>query len=233
MRFVLCRPRNPLNLGAAARALRCAGIGRWAVVDPRTLDFEAARRVAVHAEELLDRPAVCATLREALSGCALSVGTTTRVRKERALLDPREAARRLIAARGEVAVVFGDERSGMTAEEVDAVDLLSCIPSDPAQPSWNLAQAVAIYACELRMAALEASAERPKAPRPLTASAKPWVDLADPGALAAVDRALASATSAIGKPHARRRLFRALDRAKLTAREAALWTAFLRAIGKA
>ncbi len=217
--FVLCRPRNPQNLGAAARALRCAGVSRWAIVDPRTLDFEAARRVAVHTEELLDQPRVCASLGEALSGCALSVGTTARPRPERALLTPREAAARLLSARGEVAVVFGDERSGLTAEEVDAVDLLATIPGAPEQPSWNLAQAVAIFAYELRMATLGGDRPDPS-PRPE----------ADPGALAAVDRALQEATAALGKPGARRRLFRALDRARLGPREAALWTAFLRAI---
>jgi tRNA/rRNA methyltransferase len=219
--FILCRPRNPQNLGAAARALRCAGIGRWAIVDPRTLDFEAARRVAVHAEDLLDRPRICATLREALEGCALSVGTTARERPERTLLTPREAARRLMQARGPVAVVFGDERSGMTADEVEAVDLLASIPSSKEQPSWNLAQAVAIFAYEARMAALVAPPPVPPARGP-----------ADPAALASVDRALAEATEALHKPHARRRLFKALERADLGAREASLWTAFLRAVGR-
>src|SRR3954463_2869299 len=106
LRVVLCRPRNPQNLGAAARALRCAGISRWAVVDPRTLDFEAARRVAVHAEELLDRPRICSTLSEALSGCALSVGTTARARPERPLLPAREGAGEIRAGRGGEARVF-------------------------------------------------------------------------------------------------------------------------------
>jgi tRNA/rRNA methyltransferase len=219
--FVLVRPRNPLNLGAAARALRCAGIGRWSIVDPRTLDFEAARRVAVHAEEMLDRPRICKTLGEALAGCALSVGTTARERKERTLLTPREAARRLLEARGPAAVVFGDERSGLTAQEVDAVDLLATIPGSEEQPSWNLAQAIAIFAYELRMAALAAP---PSAP--------PERAVADPAALAAVDRALAEATEALHKPHARRRLYRALERAGLLPREASLWTAFLRAVGR-
>jgi len=216
--FVLCRPRNPQNLGAAARALRCAGISRWAIVDPRTLDFEAARRVAVHAEELLDKPRLCKTLPEALAGCALSVGTTARPRAERRLLTPREAALELVAARGEVAVVFGDERSGLTAEEAEAVDLLSSIPSAPEQPSWNLAQAVAVFAYEVRIAALgQARGDTVRLG-------------ADPAALAAVDRALEEATRSLGKPGARRRLFRALERAGLTRREAALWTAFFRAI---
>jgi TrmH family RNA methyltransferase len=220
VRIVLCRPRNPQNLGAAARALRCAGLSRWAIVDPRTLDFETARRVAVHAEELLDRPAVCADLGEALRGCSLTVGTTARPRADRPLLSPREAAERLVAARGEVAVVFGDERSGLLAEEVDRVDLLSSIPSAPEQPSWNLAQAVAIYAWELRAAAL--AGRFPKGGRSVETT---------PDALAAVDRALAEATSELGKPGLRRRLFRALERAALSPREAALWTAFLRAYG--
>jgi len=197
--------------------MRNAGIARWAIVDPRTLDFAAARRVAVHAEELLDKPSLHAALPEALEGVALSVGTTARPRPERPLLSPREAAARLVAARGEVAVVFGDERSGLTAGEVDAVDLLSSIPSAPEQPSWNLAQAVAVYAYELRMAALETPAG--KAARSKTA---------DPGALAAIDRALAEACVQAGKPRARRRLYKALERALLSPREAALWTAFLK-----
>jgi tRNA/rRNA methyltransferase len=221
VRVVLCRPRNPQNLGAAARALRCAGISRWAIVDPRTLDFEAARRVAVHAEELLDRPRICTNLAEAISGCALTVGTTARARPGRPLLSPREAAEQLIAARGEVAIVFGDERSGLLAEEIEAVDLVSSIPSAPEQPSWNLAQAIAIYSWELRAAALQGrfvqSARSVGTP---------------PDALASVDRALSEATFALGKPGLRRRLYRALARASLSPREATLWTAFLRAVGR-
>lgn len=219
VRFVLCRPRNPQNLGAAARALRNAGISRWAIVDPRTVDFAAARRVAVHAEELLDRPRISPSLEEALAGCAVSVATTARRRPERALLSPRQAAEKLVAARGEVAVVFGDERSGLTSGEVEACDLVSCIPGAPEQPSWNLAQAVAIYAYELRAAALSVTRR--------SSSRREPADAAD---LAAVDRALAEAVQRIGKPGARRRLFRALHRAELSGREAALWTAFLRSI---
>ena len=219
-RFVLCRPRNPQNLGAAARALKCAGVPVLALVDPQTLDFETARRVAVHAQDLIDPPRIAQSLDQALRGCVLSVGTTARPRPERPLLTPREAAERLAAARGPVAVVFGDERSGLTAAEVDRVDLLSSIPSAPEQPSWNLAQAVAIYAHELRAAA----AGRDAAAAPGRA--------ADPAALAEVDRALAEALLAVGKPGARRRLLRSLERANLTAREATLWTAMWRTFAR-
>jgi tRNA/rRNA methyltransferase len=226
VRVVLCRPRNPQNLGAAARALRCAGISRWAIVDPRTFDFEAARRVAVHAEELLDRPRVCRNLGEAISGCTLTVGTTARARPERPLLSPNDAAAHLVAAQGEVAIVFGDERSGLLAEEIEAVDLVSSIPSAPEQPSWNLAQAVAIYCWELRAAALRQQFEKREYERPARS-----VQTA-PEALASVDRALAEAAAALGKPGLRRRLYRALERAALSPREATLWTAFLRAVGR-
>lgn len=219
---MLCRPRNPQNLGAAARALKCAGVPSWALVDPQTLDFEAARPLAVHAEDLLARPLITRTLDEALEGCVLSVGTTARPRSERPLLSPREAAERLAAAHGMVAVVFGDERSGLTAAEVDRVDFLSAIPSAPEQPSWNLAQAVAIYAHELRAAVPFSNA-----------SVRASAEEADPAALAAVDRALAEAVGAIGKPGARRRLSRSLERARLTPREAILWTALWRAMARA
>jgi tRNA/rRNA methyltransferase len=221
VRVVLCRPRNPQNLGAAARALRCAGISRWAIVDPQTLDFEAARRVAVHAEELLDRPQICTKLPEAIAGCSLTIATTGRTRPDRPLLSPKEAAERLIAARGEVAIVFGDERSGLLAEEIEAVDLVSSIPSAPEQPSWNLAQAIAIYSWELRAAALQGR----------FVQTVRSVQTA-PEALASVDRALAEATESLGKPGLRRRLYKALERSALSPREATLWTAFLRAVGR-
>jgi TrmH family RNA methyltransferase len=221
VRVVLCRPRNPQNLGAAARALCCAGISRWAVVDPQTSDLETARRVAVHAEDLLDQRQVCTNLTEAITGCSLTIGTTGRTRPDRPLLSPQEAAERLIAARGEVAIVFGDERSGLTAEEIEAVDLVSSIPSAPEQPSWNLAQAIAIYSWELRAAALRGQFVQ-------TARS---VQTA-PDALASVDRALAEATASLGKPGLRRKLYKALERSALSPREATLWTAFLRAVGR-
>ncbi len=200
--------------------MRSAGLSRWTIVDPRTLDFEAARRVAVHAEELLDKPQIVQSLPEALKGCALSIATTARTRPERPLLSPRQAAEALSACPGEVAVVFGDERSGLTAEEVDAVDLVSSIPSAPEQPSWNLAQAIAIYAYELRGALLEAP------PRPTPGSP------AHPGQLASVDRALGTLLGKVGREATQRRLSRSLLRARLSGREAQLWTAVLSTLQK-
>lgn len=56
VRIVLLRPRDPENLGAVARVMKSFGLADWAIAALGTHDLAAARRVAVHAEELLDRP---------------------------------------------------------------------------------------------------------------------------------------------------------------------------------
>ncbi|GAC1340259.1 MAG: hypothetical protein NVSMB23_10270 [Myxococcales bacterium] len=243
VRFVLCRPRNPQNVGAAARALCSAGVGRLVLVDPQCdpRDPEAFR-LAVHAGALLESARVVKTLGAALEGAALSAGATARFRPERVPLAPRACAELLAgaaAAPAEVAFVFGDERGGLTADEVDRVDRVTSIPSAPAQPSWNLAQAVAIYAHEARGACLAQAQGRP-APSPGSAPPDPLTPPADgqrrdaPAvALAALDRAFAAALGRLGRAQTRRRLFRTLERSRLTSREAALWSAVVAALDRA
>lgn len=162
IRFVLMRPRNPENLGAAARALRNFGFSDWAIVDPRTFDFGTARRVAVHAEDLLDRPRLTAALDEAVEDCALVVGTSSRQVRGKRRLSPEawaaEVAR--LGPRARTALVFGDERSGLSNLEIERCHALSCIPALPEQPSLNLAQAILLYAYEARHASLALSRDR-------------------------------------------------------------------------
>ena len=233
VRIVLVRTRNPMNLGAAARALRNAGISKWTLVDPQ-IDPEHpdVGRTAVKAEGLLQLARVVDTLPEALAGCALSIASTARQRYDRSQLHPRAAAERMISGAlalagapasplaadpaREVLLVFGDETNGLHTEETDLCDLLSTIPSAPEQPSWNLAQAVAIYAHELRSAALAAEHDPER-----------LADLADGGGLAALDRTLLAMLDLFGRGRTRRRLFRTLERARLSRREAALWTGVL------
>jgi TrmH family RNA methyltransferase len=223
VRVVLCRPRNPLNIGAAARALQCAGISDWTIVDPWTLDWDSARIVAVRSEAMLENVRVVKTLAEAVEGRVLTIGTTGLERPERSALTPREAVARLAETAGDVALVFGDERNGLRAGELEQVDLLATIPGALEQPSWNLAQSIAIFAYELRAAAL---AGEPQA-------ALPEGRKADPSQLAAVDRALASALDEMGWSRVRRRLARTLLRSGLTKREAALWVATILAAKRA
>ena len=230
VRFVLLRPRNPENLGAAARALKNFGLGDWAIVDPRTHDFAAARRVAVHAEELLDRPRVVASLDEAVADCAWVVGTSSRkVRGKRRLL-PEQVAQEALerGPGGATALVFGDERSGLTNEEIDRCHDLSAIPTAPEQPSVNLAQSVLLYAYEVRRARLAAAA-RPPPPAPVLATDAELERVE--GALRALLR-VGGFLVGEGERHAVRDLFSTLRRARLSRREARLWLAALKSVAR-
>jgi tRNA/rRNA methyltransferase len=230
VRLVLLRPRNPENLGAIARVMKNLALDDWAIAELGTHEFDAARRVAVHAEELLDRPRVVRTLDEAVADCAWVVGTSSRRVRGKRLLSPQEVGREALAraAEGRTAIVFGDERSGLTNAEVDRCHDLSVIPTADAQPSMNLAQAVVVYAWEVRRAALEAA----EAARPAARTSG-----ATDAELSAVEDALRSALRHGGflagpERHAVRDLVATLRRARLANREARLWLAALRTLGR-
>ena len=226
LRIVLVRPRNPENLGAVARAMRNFELRDWAIVELGTHDFATARRVAVHAEELLDRPRLCATLDEAVADCAWVVGTSGRTSRGRRRLEPEEVGREAGRLRpGRTAIVFGEERSGLTGAELDRCHALSAIPTGEEQPSLNLAQAVLLYAWEARCAVAAAAPARP--------SGTPATD----AQLQAVEAALRSALRAGGflvgpERHAVRDLVDVLRRGRPTPKEARLWETALRSMGK-
>jgi len=228
LRLVLLRPRNPENLGAVARAMANFGLADWAIAELGTHDFAAMRRVAVHAEGLLDRPRLVRTLDEAVADCAWVVGTSSRKVPGKRRLDPAEVAREALRrAPGRTALVFGDERSGLTNAEVDRCDDLSAIPTDVGQPSLNLAQALLVYCYEARVAALEAI-PRPPAPR-----AAPATDAELRRLEEELRRVLREGGFLSGpERHAVRDLAATLRRCGLTRREAALWLAALGALGR-
>ena len=117
---------------------------------------EATRR-ATRATDLLAQAQVCATLDEALAGVSLAVACTARTREMGApATDARSAAARLVAvaATQPVALVFGNETSGLTTAQVNLCQLIAAIPADPQYASLNLAAAVQVFAYELRLAAL-------------------------------------------------------------------------------
>lgn len=233
VRFVLMRPRNPENLGAAARALRNFGFSDWAIVDPRTLDFGAARRVAVHAEDLLDRPRLTAALDEAVADCAFVVGTSSRqVRGKRRLSPETWAAEVLrLGPHARAALVFGDERSGLSNREIDRCHALSSVPTLPEQPSLNLAQAILLYAYEARRAAL--------ARRGASAPPLPPPEWATDSALKRIESLLREAMLLSGflRVEAERTAVRdamaPLLRARLSKREGRLFEAVLRTVLRA
>ncbi|HET6545250.1 MAG TPA: RNA methyltransferase [Rhodanobacteraceae bacterium] len=158
IRFVLVNTSHPGNIGSSARAIRTMGFGRLALVAPQRFPHAEALALASGAGQVLADAVVSAGLADAIADCRLVVGATAR-RRGVSLpeLDPRAAARRLLdvaIAGGEVAIVFGNERAGLDNQELARCHAALTIPSDPAFPSLNLAQAVQIVAYELRMALL-------------------------------------------------------------------------------
>lgn len=230
VRLVLVRPQNPENAGAAARAMKNFGLTEWTWIAPRFSDLGPARRLAVHAGDLLDTVRYAATLEEAVRDCAWVVGTSARTREGKRKIGPRqfaeEATRR--GQEGTVALVFGDEQSGLSNAEIDLCHTLCGVPTDAAQPSINLAQAVLLFSYELRMSAL-ARSEVPSAPRATPATVEE---------LRTVEQALSEGLGRAGflhhkERHAVRDLIGTLTRARLSRREAALWNAALRSLAKA
>ena len=75
LRVVLVNTRNPLNIGAAVRAMSNFGFLRLRVVNPYELAFREARSAA-GAASLLTRAEEFKSLAEAVADCSLVVGTT-------------------------------------------------------------------------------------------------------------------------------------------------------------
>ncbi len=149
------RPARAANVAAACRALKNMGLRRlWLVGAQRLRIDEDARALAYGAWDVLDEARRADSLAEAVAASTFVAATTGRARPD--AWSPRRLATEAAArAHGGVcSVVFGPEASGLTGAELDVCHALVHVPTDPAQPSLNLAQAVLLVAYELRLAAL-------------------------------------------------------------------------------
>ncbi|RKP50404.1 RNA methyltransferase [Trinickia fusca] len=179
--FVLVEPSHPGNVGAAARALKTMGFSRLVLVAPRVSHVQTdpeAIAMASGADDVLASASVVPTLADALAGVHWSVALTARMREYGPpQMAPRVAAGEATryAAHGDIAFVFGNERTGLSNEHVERCSALAHIPANPAYSSLNLAQAVQVLAYELRMAYLgvdvpAATAAAGEAPGPRASS---------------------------------------------------------------
>ncbi len=161
LRVVLVATRNPLNLGAAARAMSNFGFSHLRVVQPYPPAFRQARSAAGGAKVLADAREF-PTLADAVSDCALVVGTTAvGSRTLRHPLERLEHGARLIRRRlasAPVALLFGSEKRGLTNADFSHCHWLLHIPTSKDNISMNLGQAVAVCLYEL--------ARHSQAPRP-------------------------------------------------------------------
>jgi tRNA/rRNA methyltransferase len=155
VRIVLLHTSHPGNIGAAARAMRTMGLSHLYLVEPKTFPHADARALAAGALDILNNAVVCKTLEQALAGTVLAVASTARNRDlSHEVVDCRTASLRLVSEsrRGDVALVFGTERTGLTVAEVNKCGLIATIPASTTYASLNLAQAVQVFAYELRTA---------------------------------------------------------------------------------
>lgn len=149
---VLVATRNPLNLGAAARAMSNFGFLRLRVVNPYQIAFREARS-AVGAASLLARAEEFGNVADAVADCTLVVGTTAVGHRElRHPLRRLEAGARLIreeALSGRVGLLFGSEKVGLSNQALSHCHWLMRIPTREAHSAMNLGQAVAVCLYEI------------------------------------------------------------------------------------
>jgi len=166
IRFVLVRTSHPGNIGAAARAIRTMGLRRLSLVAPHAFPHAEAVALASGANDVLENAPIAPDLPAAIADCQLVLGATARRRDvPMEEIDAREAAARALAAAREgrqVALVFGNERTGLENDEINRCHAAVLIPSDPAFPSLNLGQAVQVLAYEVRMAVLAGASPLPE-----------------------------------------------------------------------
>jgi tRNA/rRNA methyltransferase len=153
--IVLVRPSRPANVAAACRAMKNMGLrALWLVGTRPELGDEAGRALAYGAWDVLDGARRADSLLEAVSTSVAVVGTTGLPVAE--AWSPRRLAAEAgaLAGAGSLSLVFGPEATGLTSAERSLCHRLVRIPTDEAQPSLNLAQAVLLLAYELRLAFL-------------------------------------------------------------------------------
>lgn len=152
LRVVLVASRNPLNIGAAARAMSNFGFHHLRVVNPYEIAFREARS-AVGAASLLTNAEEYDSVAKAVADCTVVVGTTALRHRElqhpmRLLKDGAPLIRRELAS-SRVALLFGSEKVGLSNKDLSHCDWLLHIPTRDENISMNLGQAVAVCLYEL------------------------------------------------------------------------------------
>lgn len=178
IRFILCEARNPLNIGACARAIANFGFSSLYLADVyaddvnevgKSLTAEAGIS-AVNSSFILDKAVYCHNIEEAAKGCDVLFGTSSlhRQHPERDVITLPELPD--LISRQEystIGLAFGCEKRGLTKEQLSFCNYIVSIPTDERQPSINLGQAVAIAAYELsKLNGIELLRDREKHPAP-------------------------------------------------------------------
>jgi tRNA/rRNA methyltransferase len=188
LRWVLVETSHPGNVGSAARALKTMGFSDLRLINPKVQGVakeSEAIALASGAVDILESAQESNSLASAVQGCSLVLGLTSRDREFGPPALDWESARILIQERishqGQVALVFGPERTGLDNEHLALCTHRVWLEANPAYPSLNLAQALMVCAYTLR----EALNKAPEGKVP-QATREEMADFADPAAIAAM-----------------------------------------------
>ena len=220
---ILVAPRNPLNIGAAARAMQNFGYDALRVVNPYQVALREAVS-AVSAAPLLKYAAEYDTLAEAVADCSLVVGTTSIGHRE--LKHPlrllQRGARVIRQARGKTALLFGSEKFGLSNDDLSHCHWLMRIATADQSRSMNLGQAVAVCLYEISRSGVKAE------PRKSTsASAGEMEQLTQMLLEASRQSGYLNPVVAASTENKVRRMIRRLD---INARDVSVWLGILRQI---
>ena len=164
IRFVLSNTSHAGNIGGSARAMKVMGLDQLHLINPTDYPSSEATARASGADDVLYHAGVHDSLDQAIAPCTLVMGTSARNRgMDIEVIELRQAAGLLLeaAASQQVALLFGQERFGLTNEEMQRCHYLVRLPANPEYASLNLAAAVQVAAYELRMQWLEAGSGDP------------------------------------------------------------------------
>jgi tRNA/rRNA methyltransferase len=156
--IILKGTKYPGNIGSVARAMRNMGLSRLRLANPQCAVDEEAHRMARSGKDVLDAAKRYSSLRSALRGVHLLVGTTAKTGGNRAMtFSPRSLAPRILAqgSSQRVGILFGPEDTGLVDEDLLLCQMLVRIPAHPSAHSINLAQAVMLVCYELFLSALK------------------------------------------------------------------------------
>ncbi len=161
---ILSGVRNPLNIGAAARAMANFGFTDLRLVNAYRVAAEEAR-AGPNADAVLERSRDFADLAAATADATLIVGTTSATKRDvRLEVKSLADAVPILGAHEKIAILFGSEKFGLSNEEMTHCHWLLRIPTLPQVPSMNLGQAVAVTLYELvRQPLRPTEASTPKA----------------------------------------------------------------------
>ncbi|HAT72813.1 MAG TPA: RNA methyltransferase [Elusimicrobia bacterium] len=175
IKIILVRPRNPDNIGAAARAMANFGLSELALVNAFDSDWNEtvncwrreASVSAIDSMEIIDSARLYPGIAEAAADCAVLLGTSSlhRNKPERDVVPLCETPALIAGAEGKVGILFGSEKTGLTKDELSFCRAIINIPTREKQPSMNLGQAVAIIAYELTARGVKTTLTGRTAPR--------------------------------------------------------------------